>query len=131
MSCPLSLVKPPPSPIPDSLYNFSYSSLFPKPYCAKCGHGYTPSNQCVSYEPYRDILKNAALYTSGSCPYGHIQLPGMPGCTSLLSGPFRATQDSVISNGQSVQIEPRRNTSICVACDNGGGGKNMGCSSCY
>ena len=128
MSCPVSLTKPTPSAIPDSLYNFSYSSLMPKPYCSKCGYGYNPQGSCVNYEPYQKILKNAALYTSGSCPYGHIQLPGMAECTSLLSGPFRATEDATISNGQFVQIEPRRNTSICVPCDNG---NNMGCSSCY
>jgi hypothetical protein len=128
MSCPPSLLKPAPSPIPDSLYNFSYSPLMPKPYCDKCGYGYTPANNCVNYEKYQDILKNAALFTSGSCPYGHIQLPGMQGCTSLLTGAFRATEGSVIANGQTVQIEPRRIKSECVVCDNG---TNLGCSSCY
>lgn len=100
----------------------------PKPYCDKCGYGYAPDGSCVNYDKYQDILKQAALFTSGACPYGHIQLPGMKGCTSLLTGAFRATEDSVISNGQSVQIQPRRNKSICVPCDNGA---NMGCSSCY
>jgi hypothetical protein len=130
MSCPSSLSKPAASLIPNSMYNFSYSSLFPKAYCEKCGYGYTPGKggQCESYEKYQDILKNASLFTSGNCPYGHIQLPGMPGCTSLLTGAFRATEDSVISNGQSVQIQPRRNTSSCVPCNNG---NDMGCSSCY
>lgn len=128
MSCPPSLLKPTPSAIPDSMYNFSYSSLFPKPYCPKCGDGYNPQGQCVSYESYQDILRNAALYSSGNCPYGHIQLPGQSGCTSLLAGAFRAPEESVVANGQLVQISPRRNTNICNVCDNG---NNLGCSACY
>jgi hypothetical protein len=110
------------------MYNYSYSTLFPKPYCAQCGYGYDNSGQCVSYDKYQKVLQNAALYTSGNCPYGHIQLPGQSGCTSLLAGAFRAPEESAVVNGQLVQIQPRRNTNICNVCDNG---NNLGCSSCY
>jgi len=119
MSCPQSLLKPDPPAVPPALYNFSYSSLFPKPYCPKCGYGYNPNNECIDYEKYQNTLQNAALYTSGSCPYGHIQLPGTTGCTSLLTGAFRAPEESVVANGQIVQIAPRRSTSCCGnSCQN-------------
>lgn len=128
MSCPQSLTKPAPGGLPDSMFNFSYSSLFPKPYCSKCGYGYNSKDLCTNMEPYQDVLKKAALLTSGDCPYGHVSLPGIPGCNSLLSGAFRAPEDSVVINGQITQIAPRRNTSICVPCNTD---KNLGCSSCY
>lgn len=118
MSCPPSLSKPAASPIPNAMYNFSYSSLFPKPYCSQCGYGYSNSNSCMPYDQYQKVLQNAALYTSGNCPYGHIQLPGQSGCTSLLTGPFRAEEQDAIVNGQFVQIQPKRNTNVCVSCDN-------------
>jgi hypothetical protein len=117
MSCPSSLLRPEPSHIPPALYNFSYNSLFPKPFCPQCGYGYNPENECVSYDKYQDILRNAALYTSGTCPYGHIQLPGTKGCTSLLTGAFRAPEESVVANGQLVQISPKKIKSCCgVSC---------------
>ena len=114
----MSCIKPTASNVPVSLFNYSYSTLFPKPHCPKCGHGYTPSGDCVSFEPHRSTLANASLYVSGNCPYGHLQLPGTRGCSDLLAGPFRAPEDSVVVNGHVVQITPTRNRNPVDPCLN-------------
>jgi len=113
-SCPLSFEAEGVS-LPGSLYNYSYYGLFPAPYCPQCGYGFNSKGQCVSLEPVSNILNNASLYTSGKCPYGHIDLPGM-GCTNLLTGPFRAPVGSTVVNGQVSRTGvPRHSGSPC--CD--------------
>lgn len=114
MSCPSSFKSFEVSELPSSMYNFSYYSLFPAPTCPKCGFGVSNTGQCASYENQAPVLNKAALYTSGNCPYGHIQLPGTTGCTSLLTGAFRAPTGYTTVNGQLVQTSlPRKTNSCC------------------
>jgi hypothetical protein len=99
------------------MYNFSYSSLFPKPYCPQCGFGLDDKGQCTNYQPNASILQNAALYTSGNCPYGHIQLPGTKQCTSLLTGAFRAPTGFTVINNQITQTGYKPKVDSCCGCE--------------
>lgn len=102
--------------VPPALYNFSYYGLFPKPYCPKCAYGLNDKGACVNYEPHASMLENASLYTSGNCPYGHIQLPGSQNCNSLLTGAFRAPTGYTVINNQVTQTGHHRVENSCC-CD--------------
>ena len=123
-SCPLSFLSDTVQ-LPGSLYNYSYYCLFPPPYCMKCGYGFNSKGQCTNLEPVSPMINNAALYTSGKCPTGHIDLPGL-GCTNLTASyngvSIRAPTGYNVVNGQLTQTGHKRPSGLpCGPC--GGGDK--------